>query len=245
MKYSKLILTLCASSFLLSGCFGLAVGTGAAVGVGAAREGGLTNSITDESIRLQISNHWLDYNPTIFRKLNLNVEQGRVLVTGVVNNPEHRMEAVRLAWKPKGVKQVINEVRVGNSETFKTYAQDTWIAGQMRTRMTFHKYIQSINYSIEVVQGTVYLMGVAQDQAELERVINVGRRIKGVKEVISYVKMAGAQQDVVPVQANGNAISTLTPVAPAVQYPVAITPPASSGTEVTATSSVQSEVLPP
>lgn len=218
---SKLILSLCASSLLLSGCVGAAVGAGAAVGVSAAKEGGLQSSIKDEAIRIKISDLWFKRSTEMFGKLNLNVNQGRVLVTGVVQNPEDRVEAIRLAWQPKGVKQVINEIRVGNSSSFGSYAQDTWIAGQLRTRLTFEKYVQSINYSIEVVQGTVYLMGVAQDQQELDRTIGIARRIKGVKEVISYVKLAGQDAGVGPSEALN--ATTGTPTDPVTGKPVSVT----------------------
>jgi osmotically-inducible protein OsmY len=201
----RLILSLCASGLLLTGCVGAAVGAGAALGVSAAKEGGLQTSVKDEAIRIKISDLWFKRSTDMFAKLNLNVNQGRVLVTGVVQHPEDRVEAIRLAWQPKGVKQVINEIRVGKSGTVGSFAQDTWIAGQLRTRLTFEKYIQSINYSIEVVQGTVYLMGVAQDQPELDRTIGVARRIKGVKEVISYVKLAGYDADIGPTHAEGKA----------------------------------------
>lgn len=195
---SKIILSLLISASLFSGCapLGMAAGVGAAVGVSAAKEGGIQSSITDESIRIKISDLWFQKSVDIFRKLNLTVNQGRVLVTGVVQKPEDRVEAIRLAWQPKGVKQVINEVRVGDTAGLDSYAQDTWISGQLRTRITFEKYVQSINYAIETVQGTVYLMGVAHDQSELDTVVGIAKRIKGVKEVISYVKLVG--QPVMP-----------------------------------------------
>lgn len=187
------LVLLSASALLLSGCAvaGLATGVGAAVGVSAAREGGIKGAVTDESIRMTISDLWFKKDVNMFSKLNLTVEQGRVLVTGVVQNPEDRVEAIRLAWQAKGVKQVINEIRVGKSGSVGSFAEDTWISGQLRTRLTFEKNVQSINYSIETVHGTVYLMGIAQRQKELDTVIRIARRIKGVKEVISYVKFAG------------------------------------------------------
>ncbi|HOO50743.1 MAG TPA: BON domain-containing protein, partial [Alphaproteobacteria bacterium] len=83
-------------------------------------------------------------------------------------------------------------IRIGESATLASFAKDTWISGQLRTQITFDKYIQSINYSIETVRGAVYLMGVAQSQDELDRVIDIARKIGGVKEVISYVKFLGA-----------------------------------------------------
>ncbi len=266
LKNSKLIVSLLASSLLLSGCIGAAVGAGAALGVSAAKEGGLRGSVSDEGIRVKISDLWFKKSTDIFRKLNLTVDQGRVLVTGVVPNPEDRVEAIRLAWQPKGVKQVINEVRVGNSDSFGTFAQDTWIAGQLRTRLTFEKYVQSINYSLEVVQGTVYLMGVAQDQQELDRVVSISRRIKGVKEVISYVKLAGVEAGMSGTQADGN-YSALAPSSPSspsssssdVGQPVPLSsgdmggaptyptyaPAVPVGGQGGGSSAIQSEVLPP
>lgn len=177
----------------LAGCapIGIATGVGAAVGVASAKEGGLHAAVTDEQIRMTIKDLWFKKDFDIFAKLNLTVNQGRVLITGVIQKPEDRVEAVRLAWQAKGVKQVINEIRVGPMGGVDTYAQDTWITGQLRTRLTFEKYVQSINYSIETVRGTVYLMGVAQNQRELDRVTGIARKIKGVKEVISYVKFLG------------------------------------------------------
>jgi hypothetical protein len=115
-----------------------------------------------------------------------------------VQNPEHRVEAVRLAWQPKGVKQVINEIRVAKSEGITGYAKDAWIATSLRTKMTFDKEIKSINYTIDTVAGTIYLMGVAQSQLELNRVVQLGRTIKGVKGVVSYVKLSGLQDSDMP-----------------------------------------------
>lgn len=188
-----LILTLLSSSLLMSGCgaVGIATGVGAAAGMASAKEGGIQAGVTDIGIRTQINDLWFRYDVNMFRKLDMTVNQGRVLLTGVVQNPEHRVEAVRLAWQPKGVKQVINEIKVGDSSSLQTFAQDEWITAQLRTKLIGHKQVQSINYSIETVQGSVYLMGVAQNQAEIDRVIRIARTIKGVKEVISYVKMLG------------------------------------------------------
>jgi len=243
----SLIVTLMASTLILSGCgaVGLATGVGAAVGVSAAKEGGLRGTVTDESIRLEISDLWFKKSVDLFGKLNLSVNQGRVLVTGVVQQPEDRVEAIRLAWQPKGVKQVINEVRVGESGTIGTYAKDTWISGQLRTQMTFDKYTQSINYSIETVHGAVYLMGVAQSQEELDRVIKLARRIKGVSEVISYAKLLGE-----PVSSDSSVAGDVYMQPDAIaNEPV----PLSSGFETQPyegqgsynPSSVQSEILPP
>jgi len=179
--------------FLLSSCspVGIAAGAGAAVGIGAAREGGLRETANDLKIKALISDKWFKYDLATFAKLNLTVNQGRVLVTGVVQNPDDRVEAIRLAWQVDGVKQVINEIRVAKSEGLPGYVRDQWITTRLRTQMTFDRDIQSINYSIDTVAGTVYLMGVAQSQAELNKVIEIARTIPHVQQVVSYVKMSG------------------------------------------------------
>lgn len=160
LNYLALILSVAA----LNACtvLGAATTAGAVGGVAAAREGGLTQAATDARISFEINDLWFKYDTAAFLKLNLTVEQGRVLVTGVVQNPDHRVEAIRLAWQPKGVVQVINEVRVANSEGITGYARDSLITGKLRTKMIFDRDVQSINYSIDTVQGIVYLMGIAQ-----------------------------------------------------------------------------------
>ena len=191
-KYILYLLVL----LMLPGCtvLGVVAGAGAAVGVGAAREGGLKSTASDIRIKALISDKWFKYDLHTFSKLNATVNQGRTLITGVVQNPEDRVEAVRLAWQVEGVTQVINEIRVAESEGVSGYVKDQWITTRLRTALTFDKDVQSINYSIDTVNGTVYLMGVGQNQAELDRVIDIARNTSNVKQVVSYVKFAGEGQ---------------------------------------------------
>lgn len=218
-KIFVLVPALCAFSLLASSCapVGVAAGVGAAAGVAAAQEGGISTAASDTRIQIEINDLWFKHNVDMFSKLNLTINQGRVLITGVVQNPEHRVEAVRLAWQPKGVKQVINEIRVANSEGLTGYAKDTWFTTRLRTALVFDKNIQSINYSIDTVQGTVYLMGFAQDRLELNRVVEKARTIKGVKNVVSYVKIIGEQEGGNAAAAPGSAPSQET-YAPAPDY---------------------------
>jgi osmotically-inducible protein OsmY len=198
MKYPSLLVL--ASLLILPACTPLGLATSAATGAGkaVAEEGGISGAATDARIQIEINDLWFKSNVDMFGKLDMTVKQGRVLITGIVQNPEHRVEAVRLAWQPKGVKQVINEIRVAKSEGITGYAKDAWIATSLRTKMTFDKEIRSINYTIDTVGGTIYLMGIAQSQLELNRVVQLGRTIKGVKGVVSYVKLAGAQDEDMP-----------------------------------------------
>jgi osmotically-inducible protein OsmY len=191
---NSLLLMMCLP-FVLNGCaLGAAAGLGASAGVAAAQEGGLSRAAKDTRIQAEINRLWFEYNVDMFTKLDLTVNQGRVLITGIVQNPEDRVEAVRLAWKPKGVKQVINEIRVSKGEGFTGYARDTWISTRLRTALTLERNVQSINYTIDTVQGTVYLMGFAQSQRELNRVLEIARTVPDVKQVVSYVKLVGDQK---------------------------------------------------
>lgn len=193
-KMTRIILSLFVLA-TLAACspIGMAAGAGAALGISAAREGGIRSTASDLKIKALISDKWFKYDLETFAKLNLTVNQGRVLVTGIVQNPDDRVEAIRLAWQVEGVNQVINEIRVAEGEGLPGYIRDQWITTRLRTAITFDRDIQSINYSIDTVAGTVYLMGVAQNQAELNKVIGHARTIPNVMQVVSYVKQAGEQ----------------------------------------------------
>ncbi len=197
MKYCRniFLFVLLGASLIVSGCssVGIATGAGAAVGISAAREGGLKGTANDIRISASISDKWFKYNVETFSKLSLTVEQGRVLVTGVVQDPQDRVEAIKLAWQVEGVRQVINEIRIADSQGIKGYLKDSWITAQLRTKITLDRDIQSVNYSIDTVQQIVYLMGIAQNQSELNKVIDIARTIPGVSQVISYVKIAGPE----------------------------------------------------
>lgn len=205
-KYLSLFL-ICVSALSLQACsfFGLALGAAATTGIAAAQEGGISAAVSDTVIKAKINDAWLNYDFDTFSKLSTTVEQGRVLITGVVQNPESRVEAVRLAWQVKGVKQVINEIRIAEDDGVTGFVKDKWITSRLRTAITIDRGVQSINYSIDTVSGVVYLMGYAQDRTELNRVIETARTISGVKQVVSYVKMAGEDIEADPLSEENNA----------------------------------------
>lgn len=194
----------------ISACtpIGIATGAGAATGVAAASEGGISGSINDTRINAEISDLWFKYDLKTFTKLNITVDRGRVLLTGVVDDPKHRVEAVRLAWQAEGVKQVINEINIAESKGFTGYVKDTWITTQLRSKMTFNRNIQSINYSIDTVQGIVYIMGVAQNSDELDHVKNIARSIKNVSQVVTYVQILTPQDPTLTPSITTNSTST-------------------------------------
>ncbi|MCK5518471.1 MAG: BON domain-containing protein [Alphaproteobacteria bacterium] len=178
---------------LSSGCnpVGIAAGVGASVGVAVAQEGGFRTSITDNTIQLKINDLWLKYNFEMFRKLRTTVKEGRVLIIGSVPNPDMRVEAIRLAWQADGVKQILNEITVDDGSGITTMLMDGWTTSNLKTKLLLDKHIQSINYNIDTVNGSVYLMGIAQDQKELDHVIGYARNASRVNNVVSYVRLRG------------------------------------------------------
>jgi len=176
----------------LAGCVETAVGAGAMTATAAAEERGIGGSARDLRIRAEINALWLDRDLEMYRNADITVREGRVLLTGIVATPKARLDAVRLAWQPDGVREVINEIRVGKTTGLGTDARDSLITAELRSRLVFDKKIQAINYAIETVDGVIYLMGIAQNQAELRRVRNHARGIGYVRRIVSYVRIKGA-----------------------------------------------------
>lgn len=181
------IIALLLCALTLPGCTAIALGTGAAVGIAAAQEGGIAGTARDIEIGALIRDAWFRYDTDTFAKLTLTVEGGEVLIAGVVQDPQDRVEAVRLAWGVEGVTRVINEIQIAESNGPAGFASDAWITTKIRTSIALDKQVQSINYSIDTIHGTVYLMGYASGQAELDRVTEIARTTSGVEQVVSYV----------------------------------------------------------
>jgi len=182
-----LIAALLGTAPLLTGCVGAAVGAGAATGVAAAEERGIKNAGNDKGIQLAINDRLIKDNQYLWRKLSITVYEGRVLLTGVVGTEFSRDEATRLAWASSDrINEVINEVQLSSANDT-DFGTDTWITTQLRAKMAGDKEIVDINYSIETVNGIVYLIGIGQTDAEITKVTDHARTIKGVRRVVSHV----------------------------------------------------------
>lgn len=165
------------------------VGAGATVGLAAAQERSVGHAVDDATIQVQINHLLLQKSERLFTNVGLEVVEGRVLMTGSVPTAEDRVDAVRLAWQAKGVTEVLNELQVTDKSGLMSYAKDVWISTQMRGKLIGDGHIVDINYSVDTVNGTLYLMGIAQDQSELDRAVRHGRTISGVKQVVSHVQL--------------------------------------------------------
>jgi len=173
---------------LQSGCVSLAVGAGATAGSAAMQERGFATAVDDTVIRAKITAAYLN-GGVDFKLISIEVHQGRVLLTGTTPRAADRVNAVRLAWRVDGVKSVINEVSIENGGDILDLARDKWVTAQLRLRITFDGKVKAINYAIDTVNGTVYLMGIAQNSDELDRVRNHARALDYVRRVISHVRI--------------------------------------------------------
>lgn len=178
-----------AAALTLGGCVPLALGAGGAAAVGASQDRGLEQAVDDNQIAFEINRKLLAENSELYSGVSTQVRKGRVLLTGAVPKPEDRVTVTRLVWTIGGVKEVINELKIGEKGGFSQSVSDTTISTKLRTRLTADGDIAGRNYSIETVAGTVYLMGTARNRTELDRVIAHARDISGVRNVVSYVEV--------------------------------------------------------
>jgi osmotically-inducible protein OsmY len=175
----------------LSACdpMSVAVSAGASTGVAAYQERGIKGLTSDTAIEAKIFKSWINTDNSMARYMSIEVYESRVLLTGIAKTEEERAVAVGLAWKVDGVKDVMNEIFVGNTPSFIEIARDTAITTELKSRLTFSKEILAVNYAIETIQGQVFLLGIAQDQAELDRVIDLAQNISYVKRIITHVRV--------------------------------------------------------
>lgn len=174
---------------LASGCtaVGLAVGAAATAGVSVAQERTTRQALTDTEIRVTINNSLLNADRELFVDVSTEVVEGRVLLTGNVNRPEDRVKAAEVVWATPDVVELINELEVGGGGGVQGYAEDVWISTQLRTSLLGDVDVNAINYTIETINQTVHLIGVARNEAELTRVVEIASRVPGVKKVVSHV----------------------------------------------------------
>lgn len=168
---------------------GLAIGAGAAAGAAAVQERGIEGTASDAATRVDINRLWFEASHDLFSGVYLQVQEGRVLLSGSVPDPETRVQVVELTWRANGVREVINEIEVADDSSWSDYARDSWIVAQLKSKLVVDQDILSLNYSIEAVNGSVYLMGVAQDQGELDRVVAHAKDLAYVRQVVSYVRL--------------------------------------------------------
>lgn len=186
----KKIFALIIVLFSLNACQTIVAGTVATAGAVVSQERSVGSAVDDIGIQAQIKHLYLQKNAQdLLAGVDVEVIEGRVHLTGKVKTPETRVDAVRLAWQPKGVKEVTNDIQIVGEEKLGNIMNDKWIDAQLDSKLIVTSGVRSLNYSTEVVNGVVYLMGIARSPEELDKVTQIASTIKGVKKVVSHVRM--------------------------------------------------------
>ena len=147
----------------------------------------LGSVVDDATIKLNIAAKFINSSDNLFVDVNTSVLEGRVLLTGLVDSQEIRIEAVRKVWEIEGVQEVVNEIQIGNRSSLKEYAQDVWITTQVRGLAAKTVGLRSVAYNFETIQGKVYVVGITSRPEQLEAIIEVAKTVKGVNEIVNYV----------------------------------------------------------
>ena len=180
---------LCVMAIGLSGCVGAVAGVGAAAVAAGTTEKGLSTSISDSVISTKISESYFQDDVNLFSAVNVDVNQGSVLLTGAVIKPEDAVKAVQMAWQVHGVIEVINELDIQDKSSIKDRAKDIASQAQLRGRLITDLDISSLNFSIDVVNGVVYLSGIAGSEEEMNRVVAHAQDLRFGTTVVNYIRI--------------------------------------------------------
>jgi len=122
-----------------------------------------------------------------FISVQIEVLDGRIFLTGKVENPEEKIKITKLAWETKGVRSVKNAITIKGQSNFKSTAKDVLITSQLRTSLIFNKLIRSRNYTLETINKNIYIFGIAMNDEEKEQVIDEADKIYDVEKVIPTI----------------------------------------------------------
>ncbi len=183
------ICAMVASLFVLSGCIPAVITGASAVGYGAAQHRSMGTAVDDAKLHSQIKGNMVRHSASMFTSVDVDVHEGRVFLTGKVIDPQHRIEALRLAWLPVGVREVINEIQLVQKRDLKQSAKDTWITTKVKSQLFNNRAVRSINYGVDTINNVVYLFGLASSLQELESAKHTASTVKGVARVVSHVRV--------------------------------------------------------
>ena len=186
--------TLLLCALALSGCAGAVVGVGTAAVAASTTEKGFSTSVSDGVIFAKLKDRFIQQNASLLTSADVSVNDGAVLFTGKVKTPEDKIQATRLAWEIKGVREVVNELKVADTSSIKDIAKDLAASATLRGKMIADKDISSLNFSIDVVNGIVYMSGVASSPEEMDKVVSHAENLRFAQEVVNYIILAQDQR---------------------------------------------------
>ena len=125
-----------------------------------------------------------------FLSIQSEVRDGNIFLSGKVEEPEEKIKITKMAWETKGVRSVKNAITIKGQSNFKSTAKDILITSQLRSALIFNKKTKARNYTLETINKTIYIFGIAMDQEEKKEVINEANKIYDVEKVIPSIYLA-------------------------------------------------------
>ena len=175
-------------SFILTGCVGVGskglFGTGVSVALDPRTVG---TQIDDSIMQKTISAKILSKDKKYLISVKTKVLDGRIFITGKVDNPEEKLIITKLAWETKGARSVRNDIKIKEEFKFKQSAKDILITSQLRTALILNKNIKSTNYQIDTYKKKIYVYGIALTLEEKDLVISEAKEILDVEDVIASI----------------------------------------------------------
>ena len=179
------ILLILLMGLILSGCTGVATkgifGTGVSVAFDPRSVG---TQIDDSIMQKNLSARIILLDKKYILSVKSKVLDGRIFLTGKVNNPEEKLQLTKLAWETDGVRSVRNDIKTKEEFNFKQSAKDVLITSQLRTALIFSKVIKSTNYQIDTYKKKIYIYGISITSDEKKEVIKEAKEILDVEDVI-------------------------------------------------------------
>ena len=184
IKFYLLIISL----LFLSGCVGVSskgiFGTGVSVAFDPRSVG---TQIDDSIMQKNLSARIILLNKDYIISVKSKVLDGRIFLTGKVDNPEEKLKLTKLAWETKGARSVRNDIKIKEEFNFKQSAKDILITSQMRSALIFNKKIKATNYQIDTYKKKIYLYGIALSSEEKKEVLKEAEEILDVEGIISSI----------------------------------------------------------
>ena len=173
---------------ILSGCIGVSstgiFGTGVSVAIDPRSLG---TQIDDSIMQKNLSARILLVDKNYFLNVKTKVIDGRIFITGKVDDPEEKLKLTKLAWETQGVRSVKNDLKIKEEFNFKQSAKDLLITSQLRTALVFDENIKATNYQIDTYKKKIYIYGIATTSDEKDLVIKEAKEILDVEDVIASI----------------------------------------------------------
>ena len=186
MKNKVIIISLVV--LFLSGCVGVGskgiFGTGVSVAFDPRSVG---TQVDDSIMQKNLSARFLLVDKKYLLSIKSKVLDGRIFLTGKVDNPEEKLKLTKMAWETPGARSVRNDIKIKEEFNFKQSAKDILITSQLRTALIFNKNIKATNYNIDTYKKKIYVYGIALTSDEKDEVIKEAKEILDVEDVIASI----------------------------------------------------------